>query len=85
MGAVRGLTGRVVNVSADSMVDQNTRETYYLVQIKGDRAVLEYRGDDLPVLPGMVTSVDILTGKRTVLQYLLKPINKVHQEALHER
>lgn len=80
-----GLKGHVTNVSADSMVDQNTNETYYLVQIQGDKAVVEYRGEELPVLPGMVTSVDILTGKRTVLQYLLKPINKVHQEALGER
>lgn len=80
-----GLTGHVTNVSADSIVDQNTSETYYLVQIQADKAVLEFRGTDLPVLPGMVTSVDILTGKRTVLQYLLKPINKVQQEALSER
>ncbi len=79
-----GLTGHVTNVSADSMVDPNTRETYYLVQIEADRVSLEYRGRDLPVLPGMVTSVDILTGKRTVLQYLLKPINKVRQEAFGE-
>jgi adhesin transport system membrane fusion protein len=80
-----GLTGRVTNVSADSMVDPNTRETYYIVQIQADKAVLEYRGRQLPVLPGMVTTVDILTGKRTVLQYLLKPINKVRQEAFSER
>lgn len=80
-----GLTGKVTNVSADSMVDPNTQETYYLVQIQADTAVLEYRGRELPVLPGMVTSVDILTGKRTILQYLLKPINKVQQEAFSER
>ncbi|WP_084587737.1 HlyD family type I secretion periplasmic adaptor subunit [Devosia riboflavina] len=80
-----GLTGRVTNVSADSMVDPNTRETYYIVQIRADKSVLEYRGRELPVLPGMVTTVDILTGKRTVLQYLLKPINKVRQEAFSER
>ncbi|MDB5537763.1 MAG: HylD [Devosia sp.] len=80
-----GLTGEVTNVSADSIVDPNTRETYYLVQIRADKAVLQYRGRELPVLPGMVTSVDILTGKRTILQYLLKPINKTRQEALSER
>lgn len=80
-----GLTGKVTNVSADSMVDPNTRETYYLVLIEAEKATLEYRGEQLPVLPGMVTSVDILTGKRTVLKYLLKPINKVREEALSER
>ncbi len=80
-----GLTGHVTNVSADSIVDPNTSETYYLVQIEADETTLSYRGKELPVLPGMVTSVDILTGKRTVLQYLLKPINKVREEAFSER
>ena len=80
-----GLAGTVENVAADSVVDPDTRETYYLVLIKADSAVLEYRGKRLPVLPGMVTSVDILTGKKTILHYLLKPINKAREEALSER
>ncbi|WP_240233118.1 HlyD family type I secretion periplasmic adaptor subunit [Devosia lacusdianchii] len=80
-----GLEGTVENVSADSIVDQNTRETYYLVTIRAERAALDYRGQELAILPGMVTTVDILTGRRSVLQYLLKPINKVRQEAFIER
>jgi adhesin transport system membrane fusion protein len=39
----------------------------------------------LSIIPGMVASVDIMTGKKTVLDYLLKPINKARQEALRER
>jgi len=39
----------------------------------------------LPILPGMVTTVEILTGKKTILQYLLKPINKARDEAMRER
>ncbi len=80
-----GLQGIVENVSADSIVDQNTRETYYLVTIRSDHTALAYRGRELAVLPGMVTTVDILTGRHSILNYLLKPINKVRQEALIER
>lgn len=80
-----GISGTVTNVSADSVVDPDTRETYYVVLIEAERNVLVHRGQELPVLPGMVTSVDILTGKKTILQYLLKPINKAREEALSER
>jgi len=80
-----GLRGEVQNVSADSIVDPDTRETYYLVLIKTDQSALEYNGRKLPILPGMVSSVEILTGKKTILQYLMKPINKARDEALRER
>jgi adhesin transport system membrane fusion protein len=80
-----GLTGEVQNVSADSIVDPQTQETYYLVLVKADSSTLHYRDEELPILPGMVTDVEILTGKKTVLQYLLKPINKARDEAFRER
>jgi membrane fusion protein, adhesin transport system len=80
-----GLKGKVDNVSADSIIDPETRETYYLVLVRADTSALSYRDEELPVLPGMVTSVEILTGKKTVLQYLLKPINKARDEAFRER
>jgi adhesin transport system membrane fusion protein len=80
-----GLRGKVENVSADSIVDPETRETYYVVLVRADESALSYRNEELPVLPGMVTSVEILTGKKTVLQYLLKPINKARDEAFRER
>ena len=80
-----GLEGKVQNVSADSIVDPNTHESYYVVLIETDSSTLSYRGRSLPILPGMVASVEILTGHKTVLQYLLKPINKARDEAFHER
>lgn len=80
-----GLHGVVDNVSADSMVDEQTRETFYLVTVRAEETALDYRGQSLAILPGMVTTVDIITGRHSVLQYLLKPINKVQQEALIER
>jgi adhesin transport system membrane fusion protein len=80
-----GLQGEVQSVGADSIIDPNTRETYYVVLIKTPESVLHYRNEALPILPGMVTTVEILTGKKTILQYLLKPINKARDEAMRER
>ena len=80
-----GLQGEVQSVGADSIIDPNTRETYYVVLIKTPESVLHYRDEALPILPGMVTMVEILTGKKTILQYLLKPINKARDEAMRER
>ncbi|PCI02390.1 MAG: secretion protein HylD [Hyphomicrobiales bacterium] len=80
-----GLDGEVANVSADSIIDPNTREAYYVVLIKTGDSVLHFNGKELPILPGMITSVEIKTGKKTILQYLLKPINKAREEALRER
>jgi len=80
-----GLRGEVQSVGADSIIDPNTRETYYIVLIKTPESVLHYNDDELPILPGMVTTVEILTGKKTVLQYLMKPINKARDEAMRER
>jgi len=80
-----GLDGEVSNVSADSLVDQNSGETYYQVYVATPTAELERDGRKLPIMPGMVTSVEIITGEKTVLDYLLKPINKARAEALTER
>lgn len=80
-----GLEGEVLNVSADSITDPQTRETYYIVLLSTDASELHYHGKDLPILPGMVTTVEILTGKKTILSYLLKPVNKARDDALRER
>ena len=80
-----GLHGKVQTVSADSIIDPNTRETYYIVLIETGSSSLTFNGNDLPILPGMVATDEILTGKKTILQYLLKPINKARDEALRER
>lgn len=72
------LAGRVEQISADTIEEDTVRgkENYYQVLIRTDRAELR-RGDKvLPIIPGMVAEVDILTGKRTVLNYLLRPLLK---------
>jgi adhesin transport system membrane fusion protein len=80
-----GLQGEVQSVSPDSITDPDTRETYYVVLIKTGDSHLKMNGENLPILPGMVASVEIMTGHKTILQYLLKPINKARDEALRER
>lgn len=80
-----GLNGRVANVSADSLVDKDTGEAYYQVRVETDTAVLTHGGKTYSIIPGMVCTVDIMTGRKTILDYLLKPINKARDEALRER
>ena len=80
-----GLDGKVEQVSASSIYDDMTRETFYTVLVKTEKSTLRHNGVENPILPGMVTSVDILTGEKSVLNYLLKPINKARAEALRER
>ncbi|WP_111564418.1 HlyD family type I secretion periplasmic adaptor subunit [Rhizobium sp.] len=80
-----GLEGIVENISADSLVEKEKGETYYLVQVKTDKSELARDGKTYPIIPGMVASVEIMTGSKTVLSYLMKPINKARTEALTER
>ncbi|NKJ08557.1 HlyD family type I secretion periplasmic adaptor subunit [Rhizobium sp. SG741] len=79
------LDGKVVNISADSLVEKDKNETYYLVRIKTDKSALERDGKHYPIIPGMVASAEIMTGRKTILAYLMKPINKARSEALTER
>lgn len=80
-----GLKGKVANVSADSLVDQESGETYYQVLVQTDKSALEKDGREFAIMPGMVAEAEIMTGQKTVLDYLLKPINKARSEALTER
>ena len=79
-----GLEGSVEQISADTIEDKKG-ETYYLVKLRTQKNAIVYRGESLPIIPGMTASVDILTGKKSVLDYLLKPILKAQQNALRER
>lgn len=79
-----GLAGQVVQISPDTIVDEEG-DSYYLVQVETEKAFLGDEARPLPIMPGMVVSVDILTGEKTVLDYLLKPILKTKQLALRER
>ncbi len=80
-----GLSGRVQQVSADSVFDEVERQAYYTVLIETDRSYIMRGGQRLPIVPGMICDVEIITGRRSVLQYLLKPIEKAFGNALTER
>lgn len=81
-----GLEGRVVDISADAIEDEQERDsTYYRIRIRTDRNYLERGGQRLPIIPGMTVSVDIQTGRKTVLAYLTDPISRVINESLRER
>lgn len=79
-----GLEGVVEAISADTIEDEKG-EHFYKVKLRTQTGTLNYRGENLPIIPGMTASVDILTGKKSVLSYLLKPILKIKQNALRER
>ncbi len=80
-----GLDGKVEGISADTVYDENTREQFYSVIIKTRQTELENRNKSLPILPGMAASVDILTGEKSLLSYILKPVNRAREAALRER
>jgi len=79
-----GLDGVVEAISADTIQDEKG-EQFYRVKLRTQAGTLSYRGENLPIIPGMTASVDILTGKKSVPSYLLKPILKIKQNALRER
>jgi len=80
-----GLAGRVRNISADSIYDEVEREAYYSVMVETDQGYLFKHGKKLPIMPGMVCDVEIITGRKSILTYLFKPILRAFDEALTER
>lgn len=80
-----GLNGRVVQISADSIYDEVAKEAYFSVVVETDRAFLQSGKRRLPIGPGMICDVEIVTGKKSILSYLLKPIVRARSEALNER
>jgi membrane fusion protein, adhesin transport system len=81
-----GLQGRVMSISPDSITDneRSTDGSYYRALISADASSLRAEGRPLPVLPGMTGSVEIRTGQRSVIGFLLRPMLKT-QEAFRER
>jgi adhesin transport system membrane fusion protein len=79
-----GMEGVVEQISADTIQDERG-EYHYRVKLRTKTNAITYRGTTLPIIPGMTAGVDILTGKKSVLDYLLKPLLKASQNALRER
>ncbi len=83
--AYGGLDGRVVQVSADSIYDEIEKQAYFTVIVETDKSYLAAAGRRLPITPGMMTDTQIITGRKSILTYLLKPVLKARSEALRER
>ncbi len=83
-----GLEGTVEHISADAIVDERPGarlESYYLVRVRTSRGGRGGGDKHLKIIPGMQATVNIRTGHKTVLQYLLKPVLRAKQTALRER
>jgi adhesin transport system membrane fusion protein len=83
-----GLAGTVEHVSADAIVDERPGarlESYYVVRVRTSQGSHGAGDRHLKIIPGMQATVDIRTGRKTVLQYLLKPVLRAKQTALRER
>ncbi len=79
-----GLLGKVVSISPDTITDKK-ENTFYLIHIETEKNYLGSKERPLNIIPGMTVSVDIITGKKTVIQYILKPILKSKQYVFSER
>ncbi|MHC2335522.1 HlyD family type I secretion periplasmic adaptor subunit [Bradyrhizobium sp. USDA 4454] len=84
------LKGKVERISADTIVDDKAekterQETFYRVMVRTDKNHLGTEQHPLPIIPGMVTTVEVLTGEKSVLDYIVKPARLLRDEALRER
>ncbi|HIF25156.1 MAG TPA: HlyD family type I secretion periplasmic adaptor subunit [Micavibrio sp.] len=79
-----GLKGEVIDISADTLTNEEG-ETFYRVRVRTNETSLTRKDEVLNIIPGMVASVDILTGEKTVMQYILKPLVKTLDNAMNER
>lgn len=81
-----GLKGTVERISADAIEDENKRgESFFRITVRTTKTYLGTDKNPQSIIPGMTASVDIKTGKKTVLAYIMKPILKAKNEALRER
>jgi adhesin transport system membrane fusion protein len=89
-GIYGGLKGKVELISPDTLRDEKRQaangqdDSYYRVIVRTTTSYLLAGGKELPIIPGMTATVEIRTGEKTVLDYLLKPVFKA-REAFRER
>ncbi|TAL62063.1 MAG: HlyD family type I secretion periplasmic adaptor subunit [Legionella sp.] len=79
-----GLKGKVESISADTLTDEKG-VSYFLIRVRTQKNYLRNKDNALYIIPGMTATMEILTGKKSVLHYLLKPLMKARENALTER
>ena len=78
------IDGNVLSISADAISDQQTGEQFYLADVSISGMLYEDDGTEVTLLPGMVASIDVLSGKRTILDYFWQPIARTKDKALRD-
>lgn len=79
-----GLDASLETIGADTVTDDEGN-SFYKIKVRTTKNYLEKGSEKLPIIPGMIATVDILTGKKTVFDYIMKPILKARDTALRER
>ncbi len=79
-----GLPAKLEHISADTITNEDG-DSFYLIRVRTERSHLGTDDNPLKIIPGMTAVVDILTGKKTVLDYLMKPVLRAREMALRER
>ncbi len=79
-----GLKGQLTGISADTITDQEGN-SFYQIQVTTDKNSIIRNGQEFPIIPGMIASTEILTGEKTVMEFIMKPIFKTWDQALNER
>ena len=78
------LDAHLVNIGADAIEDRQSGQLHYVMRVRTQGTFEDVDGRPLPVIPGMMAEVDILTGQRTILDYFIKPMIKVREKAFRE-
>lgn len=79
-----GLDAKIETISSDTIEDE-FKNQYYKVMVRTEKNFLQSSKGELHIIPGMMTKTDVITGKKSVLDYLLKPFNKAREKALREK
>ena len=80
-----GLEGVVERISADTFLNEEDGQSYYHILIRTGERSLKTTGQTFEILPGMIAQVDIKTGKKSILDYMLKPLLRAKMNAFTER
>ena len=78
------IDGKVLSISADAISDTQTGLRYYFVDVSIEGTLYETDGSEVTILPGMEASIDVLSGKRTILDYFWQPIANTKDKALKD-
>jgi adhesin transport system membrane fusion protein len=78
------IDGKVISISADAITETQAGQQFYHVNVSISGALYEDNGDEVVILPGMVASIDVLSGKRTILDYFWQPVAATRDKALRD-